>query len=184
MDHRLPLMTPYGLIHSPTPVSFTPGRCNCSTPSLCSSHLSDRGPRYRTSNAEVKSYLNIQHDNLARQLTRMERWGGVRSWTVALCRNIVMITKPAAAGSTEPTTTSRPSRLSCFSRSTIFGGDTTPASLSCLPEHLTPYPASRYHSEDVAAAEAEGIVDSYREWYSNSCDSRRALVVKHIWRPP
>ena len=40
--------------------------------------------RYRTSKAEVKTYFNIQFDNLARQLTRMERWGGVRSWTIAL----------------------------------------------------------------------------------------------------
>ena len=40
--------------------------------------------RYRTSTAEVKTYFNIQFDNLARQLTRMERWGGVRSWTIAL----------------------------------------------------------------------------------------------------
>ena len=40
--------------------------------------------RYRTSKAQVKTYFNIQFDNLARQLTRMERWGGVRSWTIAL----------------------------------------------------------------------------------------------------
>ena len=40
--------------------------------------------RYRTSKAQVKNYFRIQFDNLARQLTRMEKWGGVRSWTIGL----------------------------------------------------------------------------------------------------
>ena len=40
--------------------------------------------RYRTNKAQIKTYFNIQFDNLSRQLTRMERWGGVRSWTIAL----------------------------------------------------------------------------------------------------
>ena len=40
--------------------------------------------RYRTSKAQVKNYFRIQFDNLARQLTRMEKWGGVRSWNIGL----------------------------------------------------------------------------------------------------
>ena len=40
--------------------------------------------RYRTSKAQVKNYFRIQFDNLVRQLARMEKWGGVRSWTIGL----------------------------------------------------------------------------------------------------
>ena len=40
--------------------------------------------RYRTNKDLVKQYFIIQFDNLRRQLTRMERWGGVISWTIGL----------------------------------------------------------------------------------------------------
>ena len=40
--------------------------------------------RYRTNKAQIRQYFRIQFDNLARQLTRMEKWGGVDSWTIGI----------------------------------------------------------------------------------------------------
>ena len=40
--------------------------------------------RYRTTKAQTQSYFNVQIDLISRQLTRMDVWGGVRSWTIAL----------------------------------------------------------------------------------------------------
>ena len=40
--------------------------------------------RYRTTKAQRQNYFLIQFDNLARQLTKMEEWGGVRSWEIGL----------------------------------------------------------------------------------------------------
>ena len=40
--------------------------------------------RYRTTKAQSKKYFNVQFDILLRQLTRLERWGGVRSWEIAI----------------------------------------------------------------------------------------------------
>ncbi|KAL8825447.1 MAG: hypothetical protein Q9191_004415 [Dirinaria sp. TL-2023a] len=40
--------------------------------------------RYRTTKAQTQSYFNVQIDLISRQLTRMEAWGGVLSWCIAL----------------------------------------------------------------------------------------------------
>ena len=40
--------------------------------------------RYRTTKAQSKQYFNVQFDILLRQLTRLERWGEVRSWEIAI----------------------------------------------------------------------------------------------------
>ena len=40
--------------------------------------------RYRTTKAQSKKYFNVQFDILQRQITRLERWGQVRSWEIAI----------------------------------------------------------------------------------------------------
>ena len=40
--------------------------------------------RYRTNKAGVNQYFNVQFDSLSRQLTRMQVWGGVESFTIEI----------------------------------------------------------------------------------------------------
>ena len=40
--------------------------------------------RYRTTKAQSKKYFNVQFDILQRQITRLERWGQVRRWEIAI----------------------------------------------------------------------------------------------------
>ena len=125
--------------------------------------LSNRNKESSGSSTNTRSLLNIRsNDNESKEsfLTQLDRladhdkaWSNpapglgykpVKAATFkespsqpAFTDNI----EPFAAESIEPLPTSKPSRLSRFSRSTAFGREITPASLSRVPENPTPYPA-------------------------------------------